>query len=380
MNVNKPKVFIKILVLALSFVGLSLALPKSSNAQTVNCPVYCSGQGYPNSTCTNTNPGQGCVYSNFLCNSNPTQQCYCCPSVVVTPSPTPQICFANWQSCDSRAPCCNYPTFQCINGYCQPPPSPTPTSPPAATCRPPKNPPCTGFDGNDPCQAYAPGCPCIENGGQVINSYCYPTQCDCGNSGNDCPGAWTCQNDIAPYSACNQGSPVSCQPGYIVCTYGASSIPCSDNATCQRECGLPSAECRNGFCYSDPPASGPPPTPTPGSITPGVPTNTPVPTINPLCPGDRAINTAIGCIPITDKNSFAAFILRWALGIGGGIATILIIISGYLIISSTGNPRRIQAGKELLTAAITGLLLIIFSAFILRIIGINILQIPGFGT
>lgn len=89
------------------------------------------------------------------------------------------------------------------------------------------------------------------------------------------------------------------------------------------------------------------------------------------------INTAIGCIPYNDASALASFILRWAVGIGGGIAFILMVYAGFLIITSTGNPQRLQAGKELLTAAVSGLLLLVFSVFLLRIIGVDILGLPG---
>lgn len=90
--------------------------------------------------------------------------------------------------------------------------------------------------------------------------------------------------------------------------------------------------------------------------------------------------TAIGCVPYRNTSDFLAFVLNWALGIGGGVAFLLIVYSGIIILTSTGNPDKVRAGQELLTAAITGLLLLIFSAFILRLIGVDILQIPGFGT
>ena len=67
------------------------------------------------------------------------------------------------------------------------------------------------------------------------------------------------------------------------------------------------------------------------------------------------------------------------MGIGGLIAFILIIIGGLQIILSAGNPDRVKAGKEMITSAIAGLLLIIFAVFILRLIGYDILKIPGFG-
>ncbi len=95
--------------------------------------------------------------------------------------------------------------------------------------------------------------------------------------------------------------------------------------------------------------------------------------------GQTGIETAIGCIPVSDNNAFLAFILRWAVGIAGGTSFILIIYSGFSIMTAAGDKRKLQAGKELLTAAIAGLLLLIFSVYILDMIGIRILRIPGLG-
>jgi len=91
----------------------------------------------------------------------------------------------------------------------------------------------------------------------------------------------------------------------------------------------------------------------------------------------NCIDTAIGCIPINDQSSFITFIFKWAIGIAGGIAFILIVISAFQIMTSQGDPKRMQAGKELLTSAIMGLILLIFSVFILRIVGVEILNLPG---
>ena len=135
-----------------------------------------------------------------------------------------------------------------------------------------------------------------------------------------------------------------------------------------------------------------PPTPTPPIFTCHVngffqcesTTTCPTPTVsvreelNPFqsCSGN-SISTAIGCIPVGDRNAFLSFILRWALGISSGVSFILIIYSGFSIMTSGGDKRKLQSGKELLTAALSGLMLIIFSVFILDFIGIRILRIPG---
>jgi len=94
------------------------------------------------------------------------------------------------------------------------------------------------------------------------------------------------------------------------------------------------------------------------------------------CDEGKGINTAIGCIPINDTNAFIGFILRWAIGIGGGIAFLLILYAGFMIMSSSGDPERLKAGQELLTSAIAGIIMLIFSVFILRVIGVDILGLP----
>jgi hypothetical protein len=87
--------------------------------------------------------------------------------------------------------------------------------------------------------------------------------------------------------------------------------------------------------------------------------------------------TAIGCIPTT-LDGFLKTILPFGMGIGGGIAFLLMLFGALQIMTSAGNPEKLNAGKELVTSAIVGLLLIIFSIFLLRLIGADILSIPGF--
>ncbi len=92
------------------------------------------------------------------------------------------------------------------------------------------------------------------------------------------------------------------------------------------------------------------------------------------------LKTAIGCIPVlSTKEAFLSFVLKWAVGIGGGIAFLLIIYAGFMIMTSAGNPERLKAGQELLTSAISGLILLIFSIVILKIIGVDILGLNSFG-
>lgn len=88
--------------------------------------------------------------------------------------------------------------------------------------------------------------------------------------------------------------------------------------------------------------------------------------------------TGLGIEITTNAEGFIRGIFQIILGISGGIALVLIIISGYRIMTSRANPEKIQQGKEQLTSAIIGLLFIIFSIVILQVIGVDILRIRGF--
>jgi len=87
------------------------------------------------------------------------------------------------------------------------------------------------------------------------------------------------------------------------------------------------------------------------------------------------IQTAIGCIPYSDTNAIAGFFLRWALGIAGGVALTMIGFAAYRIMTSQGDPRRLQGGQELLLSAIGGLLMVVLSIYLLRFIGVDLLGI-----
>lgn len=89
--------------------------------------------------------------------------------------------------------------------------------------------------------------------------------------------------------------------------------------------------------------------------------------------------TALGCIP-NDPIAFTVWILARALGIGGGIAFLLMVSGAIKILTSAGNPEGVKNGTQTILSAVQGLLFIIFSLFLLKLIGVDILQIPGFFT
>jgi|SRR3989344_3777183 len=90
------------------------------------------------------------------------------------------------------------------------------------------------------------------------------------------------------------------------------------------------------------------------------------------------ITSALGCVP-TDPKQLIPAILKLATGAAGGIAFLLMIMGAFQMITSAGNPDALKAGQGRFTAAIIGLLFVIFSVLLLQIIGVDILDIPGFG-
>jgi len=88
--------------------------------------------------------------------------------------------------------------------------------------------------------------------------------------------------------------------------------------------------------------------------------------------------TGVGCIYANIKDFIQKTLLSWGIGLAGGLALLCIIYAAFMMQSSQGNPEKLKKAQELITSCIMGLMLIIFSVFILRLIGVNILRIPGF--
>ncbi len=85
-----------------------------------------------------------------------------------------------------------------------------------------------------------------------------------------------------------------------------------------------------------------------------------------------AIGTAVGCIR-TNPADFIIDLLRFIIGISGGLAFLMMLLGAFQMLTSAGNPETLQAGRERLTSAIIGLLFVIFAVLLLRIIGVDIL-------
>ena len=89
--------------------------------------------------------------------------------------------------------------------------------------------------------------------------------------------------------------------------------------------------------------------------------------------------TAIGCV----YGDIGRFISQTLLGFGVGLAGIVslacLIYASIIMQTSRGNPDKITKARDMIQSCLIGLVLVIFSVFILRVIGVDILRIPGLG-
>lgn len=178
-------------------------------------------------------------------------------------------------------------------------------------------------------------------------------------SGEYDDGAWDCpQGGITGGQTC-------CLPAGTTPTQLSCGSPCVSASQCPSQCSA---------CYELVQGQGKV-CRVPGGITPaggGVQPEYCDP------PANTKMRTALGCIPVSNTSDFVAWFLKFAIGIGGGIAFLLMLFGAFQILTSSGDPERLKAGKELIGSALAGLLMIIFSLFLLQLIGVQILQIPGF--
>lgn len=84
--------------------------------------------------------------------------------------------------------------------------------------------------------------------------------------------------------------------------------------------------------------------------------------------------TPIGCVS-TNTVGFVQAILSFLLPLVGGLAFLGIIYGGFLLLTSSGDALRISHGKSIFMGSIGALLLIVFSIFLLKLIGFEILGI-----
>lgn len=192
---------------------------------------------------------------------------------------------------------------------------------------------------------------------------------ECQGLGDDCcvnldgtcmfPGESCC-------NICSEPAGLYCDPltltvnNYFECGY-AGQICCPDEPHCATGGLMPSNpnDLNNCTCITEPPPK--------------------VAELKCTKDGVEGINTAIGCIPIENRTDMMAFFIAWSIGVSGGTGLLLIVYSAFLFLISNGNPQRVQAAKEALLSALSGLVLLILAVYLLKVIGIDILEIGQLG-
>lgn len=150
-------------------------------------------------------------------------------------------------------------------------------------------------------------------------------------------------------------------PGTNTCKV-ITGLSCGDICTTATAHLCPATcPCKQTIPYKDMYCGDPPPSPGPPD--------------DDTCNGGTGIKTALGCIP-TEPTALVNKILEIAIGVASGIAMLLLISGAFKLLISSGDPKAVMSGRETITSAIAGLLLILLSVAILNIIGIQILGIP----
>lgn len=96
------------------------------------------------------------------------------------------------------------------------------------------------------------------------------------------------------------------------------------------------------------------------------------------CSESGGVWTSLGCFTGSVSEFIQNKVLGLGVGLAGGISTLCILFAAFQMQTSRGNAEKIKKAQELLTNCITGVMIVIFSVLILKIIGVDILRIPGF--
>lgn len=95
------------------------------------------------------------------------------------------------------------------------------------------------------------------------------------------------------------------------------------------------------------------------------------------CVDQGGVWTAVGCIK-TKRNDIVTSFLTIAISLSGGVILLRLLQASFMLSTSQGEPNKVKEAQEVFTSSFAGLLFVLFSIVILNVIGVKILQIPGF--
>lgn len=94
------------------------------------------------------------------------------------------------------------------------------------------------------------------------------------------------------------------------------------------------------------------------------------------CENDQKIWTGIGCIR-PNISGIVESLFNTFSGIMGALVFFCLVSNGMRIMASRGNPETLKKSQEAMTACLVGFVVLVLSVLFLKIVGVNILQLPG---
>src|SRR3989344_6075994 len=93
--------------------------------------------------------------------------------------------------------------------------------------------------------------------------------------------------------------------------------------------------------------------------------------------GNEYFYSGLGCVPLSFGRLINEYIFKYGIGIAGVIAFLCILYNALRIQLSQGQTEKMKKATDNIKSCLMGLALILFATFILRVIGVDILRIPG---
>lgn len=105
---------------------------------------------------------------------------------------------------------------------------------------------------------------------------------------------------------------------------------------------------------------------------------------SPLCNSNTGVDTPFGCLPFTSSTggpakSMITVLVNWSIGLAAVICLFTLIYASFQITTAAGDAKKVQAGRELVTASIGGLILVVMGVVILNFLGVSILGLDSLG-
>jgi len=94
------------------------------------------------------------------------------------------------------------------------------------------------------------------------------------------------------------------------------------------------------------------------------------------CENNKGVWTGIGCLP-TDVSGLIKSLFTTFTGILGAFIFFCVVSNGLKIMASRGNPEAMKKGQEAITGCVVGFVVLALSVIFLKIVGVDILQLPG---